>query len=159
MEIICILVWPFLFSCPAVAWSTGRSQIWSSCVVIVSWCNYYLFCFHISVVRQRVSFFVTSLFPTTSWTTEGLLDDLSIMLYFVLASFALTCTGFQGLTPLSVSSWLHSEELERAQWGWEDSNMAVSTQLGLLLWKNFTYRRRQTVSRSASNYWLLETMH
>lgn len=24
--------------------------------------------------------------------------------------------------------------------------MAVSTQLGLLLWKNFTYRRRQTVS-------------
>ncbi|GAA6083355.1 ATP-binding cassette sub-family A member 1-like, partial [Tachysurus ichikawai] len=24
--------------------------------------------------------------------------------------------------------------------------MPVSTQLGLLLWKNFTYRRRQTVS-------------
>lgn len=27
--------------------------------------------------------------------------------------------------------------------------MAVSTQLGLLLWKNFTYRRRQTVSGAA----------
>lgn len=44
------------------------------------------------------------------------------------------------------SCWFCSEELERARWGWDDINMAVSTQLGLLLWKNFTYRRRQTVS-------------
>lgn len=44
------------------------------------------------------------------------------------------------------SFWFCSEELERARWGWDDINMAVSTQLGLLLWKNFTYRRRQTVS-------------
>lgn len=49
-----------------------------------------------------------------------------------------------------LSVWIHSEEQERAQWGWEDGNMAVSTQLGLLLWKNFTYRRRQTVSSSVA---------
>lgn len=58
--------------------------------------------------------------------------------------------------PFFLSVWVHSEELERAQWGWEDVNMSVSTQLGLLLWKNFTYRRRQTVSRSASLYWLIK---
>lgn len=35
-------------------------------------------------------------------------------------------------------------------WRWGEDNMAVSTQLGLLLWKNFTYRRRQTVSAFGS---------
>lgn len=38
--------------------------------------------------------------------------------------------------------------------------MAVGTQLGLLLWKNFTYRRRQRVSRGlgwegAQSHWVL----
>lgn len=67
--------------------------------------------------------------------------------------------NFAVINPLPLSFWVHSEELEHTQWGWEDGNMAVSTQLGLLLWKNFTYRRRQTVSRSASNNWLTRTMN
>ena len=31
-----------------------------------------------------------------------------------------------------------------------ERDMSVSTQLGLLLWKNFTYRRRQTVSHTCT---------
>lgn len=54
--------------------------------------------------------------------------------------------------PIDFSVWFDSEELERPQWGWEDISMAVSTQLGLLLWKNFTYRRRQTVSTTAARH-------
>lgn len=49
---------------------------------------------------------------------------------------------------------LQQPQCEHAQWGgWEGDDMAVSTQLGLLLWKNFTYRRRQTVSGPAYNNW------
>lgn len=54
--------------------------------------------------------------------------------------------------PTDFSVCFDSEELERPQWGWEDISMAVSTQLGLLLWKNFTYRRRQTVSTTAARH-------
>lgn len=47
---------------------------------------------------------------------------------------------------------------EVVQLEWSRGNMAVSTQLGLLLWKNFTYRRRQTVSLNAeeSDIWISE---
>ncbi|KAI2668143.1 Phospholipid-transporting ATPase ABCA1 [Labeo rohita] len=44
---------------------------------------------------------------------------------------------------------------EEARTVWIRGKMAVSTQLGLLLWKNFTYRRRQTIQLLIEIIWPL----
>ena len=50
----------------------------------------------------------------------------------------------------AVETLIRRTERERESERERERDMSVSTQLGLLLWKNFTYRRRQTVSHTCT---------